>query len=41
MASDPIERLRVLHYAEELEILDEVAEEFSNIVARAEAEFVM
>lgn len=41
MAADPIERLRVLSYAEELDLIDEVDEEFSNIVARAEAEFVM
>ena len=41
MAAEPIERLRVLHYAEELDLIDEVDEEFSNIVARAEAEFVM
>lgn len=41
MAAEPIERLRVLAYAEELGILDEVEDEFSNIVARAEAEFVM
>ena len=40
MAAEPVERLRVLAYAEELEILDDVDEEFSNIVARAEAEFV-
>lgn len=40
LASDPVERLRVLAYAEELEILDEVDEEFSNISARAEAEMV-
>lgn len=41
MAAEPIERLRVLAYAEELGVLDDVEEEFSNIVARAEAEFVM
>lgn len=41
MAAEPIERLRVLAYAEELGVLDEVDDEFSNIVARAEAEFVM
>ncbi len=40
MAAEPIERLRVLAYAQELDILDDVDEEFSNIVARAEAEFV-
>lgn len=40
MASEPVERLRVLRYAEELDILDRVEEEFSNIVARAEAAFV-
>ena len=40
MAADPVERLRVLNYAEELEILDRVDDDFSNIVARAEAEFV-
>lgn len=41
MAAEPIERLRVLAYAEELDLLDDVEEEFANIVARAEAEFVM
>lgn len=41
MAAEPGERLRVLAYAEELDLLDEIEEEFSNIVARAEAEFVM
>ena len=41
MAAEPIERLRVLTYAAELGVLDEVEEEFSNIVAKAEAEFVM
>ena len=40
MAAEPVERLRVLHYAEELGILDKVDDEFSNIVARAEAEFI-
>ena len=40
MAAEPVERLRVLAYAEELDILDQVDDEFSNIVARAEAEFV-
>lgn len=41
MAAEPAERLRVLAYAEELGALDDVEEEFSNVVARAEAEFVM
>lgn len=40
MAAEPVERIRVLHYVEELGILDLVDEEFSSIVARAEAEFV-
>ena len=40
MAAEPVERLRVLAYARELGVLDEVDEEFSNIVAQAEAEFV-
>jgi len=40
MAAEPVERLRVLAYAEELDMIDDVDEEFSNIVARAEAEFV-
>lgn len=40
MAADPVERLRVLHYAEELDIVDRVEDTYCNIVARAEAEFV-
>ncbi len=41
MAAEPAERLRVLAYADELGVLDDVEEEFSNVVAKAEAEFVM
>jgi len=41
MAAEPTERLRVLAYAKELDLLDEIDDEFSNIVARAEAEIVM
>ena len=41
MAAEPAERLRVLAYAEELDLLDEIEDEFCNVVARAEAELVM
>ena len=41
MAAEPGERLRVLAYAEELDLLHEVEDEFCNVVARAEAELVM
>ena len=41
MAAEPIERLRVLKYAEELDLHNEIPDEFSAPVARAEAEFVM
>ena len=40
MAAEPVERLRVLQYAQELDILEQIDDEYSNIVARAEAEFV-
>jgi hypothetical protein len=38
LAAEPIARLRVLAYAEELGLLDEVAPEFATPAARAEAE---
>ncbi len=41
LAAEPIVRLRVLAYAEELGMLDEVAAEYRSPVARAEAELVL
>jgi hypothetical protein len=41
LAAEPIVRLRVLAYAEELGALDEVAAEYRSPVARAEAELVL
>jgi hypothetical protein len=41
LASEPIVRLRVLAYAEELGVLDEVDEQYRTDVARAEAELVL
>jgi hypothetical protein len=41
MASEPVARLRVLAYAEELGMLDEVAQQYRSPVARAEAELVL
>ncbi len=41
LAAEPVERLRVLAYAEELGLLDQVADQFASPVARVEAEFVM
>lgn len=40
LAAEPVARLRVLTYAEELGIADQIAEEFRSPVARAEAELV-
>ena len=37
LATEPVARLRVLSYAEELRFLDEIDEEFKSAVARAEA----
>jgi len=41
LASEPIVRLRVLAYAEELGFLDQVDEQYRTAVARAEAELVL
>jgi len=41
MAAEPVVRLRVLAYAEELGILDRVDERFTTSVARAEADLVL
>lgn len=40
LAAEPVARLRVLAYAEELGVLDQVEERFRNAPARAEAELV-
>jgi hypothetical protein len=38
LVTEPVARLRVLSYAEELQFLDEIKDEFKSTVARAEAE---
>jgi hypothetical protein len=38
LAAEPVARLRVLAYAEELGVLEQVPEEYQSVVARAEAE---
>ena len=40
LATEPVARLRVLSYAEKLQFLDEIGEEFKSAEARAEAELV-